>query len=139
MENFENMPRPEIVAVADAVAREKNIDKEDVFTAMEIAIQKAGRTKYGVEHDIRARIDRKTGAIALSRYREVVANDALIEKPVSDNDGGAAEGKTIQPLENRLPDAEESQDFKLSDEGDTPAETAPQDEESVIPAWAREN
>ena len=40
MENFENMPRPEIVAVADAVAREKNIDKEDVFTAMEIAIQK---------------------------------------------------------------------------------------------------
>ena len=79
MENFENMPRPEIVAVADAVAREKNIDKEDVFTAMEIAIQKAGRTKYGVEHDIRARIDRKTGAIALSRYREVVANDALIE------------------------------------------------------------
>ena len=79
MENFENMPRPEIVAVADAVAQEKSIDREDVFTAMEIAIQKAGRTKYGVEHDIRAKIDRKTGAIALSRYREVVANDALIE------------------------------------------------------------
>ena len=79
MENFENMPRPEIVAVADAVAREKNIDKEDVFVAMEVAIQKAGRTKYGVEHDIRARIDRKTGAIALSRYREVVADDAVIE------------------------------------------------------------
>ncbi len=79
MENFENMPRPEIVAVADAVAQEKDISREDVFTAMEIAIQKAGRTKYGVEHDIRAKIDRKTGAIALSRYREVVANDALIE------------------------------------------------------------
>ena len=79
MENFENMPRPEIVAVADAVAREKNIDKEDVFVAMEVAIQKAGRTKYGVEHDIRANIDRKTGAIALCRYREVVADDALIE------------------------------------------------------------
>ena len=68
MENFENMPRPEIVAVADAVAREKNIDKEDVFVAMEVAIQKAGRTKYGAEHDIRANIDRKTGAIALCRY-----------------------------------------------------------------------
>ncbi|MBP5215140.1 MAG: transcription termination/antitermination protein NusA [Alphaproteobacteria bacterium] len=79
MENFDNMPRPEIVAVADAVAREKNIDKEDVFVAMEVAIQKAGRTKYGFEHDIRANIDRKTGAIALSRYREVVANDAVIE------------------------------------------------------------
>lgn len=79
MENFENMPRPEIVLVADTVAREKNIDKEDVFTAMEIAIQKAGRTKYGFEHDIRANIDRKSGAIALSRYREVVADDAIIE------------------------------------------------------------
>ena len=79
MENFENMPRPEIVAVADAVAREKNIDKEDVLTAMEVAIQKAGRTKYGFEHDIRVSIDRKTGAISLSRYREVVADDAVIE------------------------------------------------------------
>ncbi len=79
MENIENMPRPEIVLVADTVAREKNIDKEDVFTAMEVAIQKAGRSRYGFEHDIRANIDRKTGAIALSRYREVVADDAEIE------------------------------------------------------------
>lgn len=72
MENIENMPRPEIVLVADTVAREKNIDKEDVFVAMEIAIQKAARSKYGFEHDIRAVIDRKTGAINLSRYREIV-------------------------------------------------------------------
>ena len=79
METYENMPRPEIVAVAEAVARDKNIDKEDVFVAMEVAIQKAGRTKYGVEHDVRVHIDRKTGAIALSRYREVVPDDALIE------------------------------------------------------------
>lgn len=79
MENIENMPRPEIVLVADAVSREKNIDKEDVFTAMEVAIQKAGRSRYGFEHDIRAFIDRKTGAITLSRYREVVADDAEIE------------------------------------------------------------
>ncbi len=79
MENIENMPRPEIVLVADTVAREKNIDKEDVFVAMEVAIQKAGRSRYGFEHDIRAQIDRKTGAIALSRYREVVADNAEIE------------------------------------------------------------
>lgn len=72
MPNIENMPRPEIILVADTVAREKNIDKEDVFTAMEVAIQKAGRSRYGFEHDIRASIDRKTGAISLSRYREVV-------------------------------------------------------------------
>lgn len=79
MENIENMPRPEIVLVADTVAREKNIDKEDVFVAMEIAIQKAGRSRYGFEHDIRANIDRKTGAITMARYREVVEDDAEIE------------------------------------------------------------
>ena len=72
MKNIESMPRPEIILVADTVAREKNIDREDVFVAMEIAIQKAARSKYGFEHDIRAVIDRKTGAINLSRYREVV-------------------------------------------------------------------
>lgn len=72
MENIVNMPRPEILMVADAVAREKNIDREDVFDAMEQAIQKAGRSKYGFEHDIRVNINRKTGAITLARYRAVV-------------------------------------------------------------------
>ena len=75
MQTQENMPRPEIILVADTVAREKNIDKEDVLEAMEIAIQKSARSKYGIEHDIRAHIDRKTGAISLARYREVVADD----------------------------------------------------------------
>lgn len=79
MQNTENMPRPEIILVADTVAREKNIERDDVLEAMEVAIQKAARSKYGFEHDIRAQIDRKTGAIALSRYREVVENDAEIE------------------------------------------------------------
>ena len=46
---------------------------------MEVAIQKAGRSRYGFEHDIRAKIDRKTGAISLARYREVVADDAEVE------------------------------------------------------------
>ncbi len=79
MENIENMPRPEIILVADTVAREKNIDRDDVFEAMEIAIQKAARSKYGFEHDIRAHIDRKSGAISMARYREVVADDVEIE------------------------------------------------------------
>ncbi len=70
--NIENMPRPEVLLVAETVAREKNIEKEDVLEAMEVAIQKAGRSKYGLEHDIRATIDRKTGAISLSRHRQVV-------------------------------------------------------------------
>ncbi len=62
----------ELLQVSDAVAREKNIDREIVLSAMEEAIQKAGRSKYGFDHDIRAFIDRKNGAIELKRYREVV-------------------------------------------------------------------
>jgi N utilization substance protein A len=72
MEKIAALPRPELLQVADAVARDKNIDREEVLTAMEQAIQKAGRSKYGHEHDIRAAIDRKTGEIELTRVIEVV-------------------------------------------------------------------
>ncbi|MGE3334788.1 MAG: transcription termination factor NusA [Rhodospirillaceae bacterium] len=66
------MARPELVQVADTVARDKGIDREEVFQAMEQAIQKAGRSKYGHENDIRAAIDRKNGEIRLARYMTVV-------------------------------------------------------------------
>ncbi|MDF2765248.1 MAG: nusA, partial [Rhodospirillales bacterium] len=65
------VPRLELLQVADAVAREKGIERDEVLEAMEQAIQKAGRSKYGHEHDIRATIDRKTGDIRLARYRQV--------------------------------------------------------------------
>jgi N utilization substance protein A len=65
--------RPELLLVADAVAREKSIERDDVLEAMEQAIQKAGRAKYGHEKDIRATIDRKTGDVRLSRWTEIVA------------------------------------------------------------------
>ncbi len=71
----------EILHVADAVAREKNIDKDVVIQAMEEAIQKAGRSKYGYDHDIRAQIDRKNGNIELFRYREVVESIDLELEP----------------------------------------------------------
>jgi N utilization substance protein A len=64
--------RPELLQVADTVARDKGIDREEVLEAMEQAIQKAGRSKYGHEHDIRVRIDRVSGEISLARYLEVV-------------------------------------------------------------------
>ena len=64
--------RPELLLVADAVAREKSIERDDVLEAMEQAIQKAGRAKYGHEKDIRAVIDRKTGDVRLSRWTEIV-------------------------------------------------------------------
>ncbi|MGH6979695.1 MAG: NusA N-terminal domain-containing protein, partial [Stellaceae bacterium] len=40
-------PRPELLTVADTVARDKSIDRDEVLEAMEQAIQKAGRSKYG--------------------------------------------------------------------------------------------
>jgi len=72
MERIAALPRPELLQVADAVARDKGIDRDEVLEAMEQAIQKAGRSKYGHEHDIRAHVDRKTGEILLARYLEVV-------------------------------------------------------------------
>ena len=70
----------EMLQVADTVAREKSIDREEVLEAMEQAIQKAARSRYGQEHDIRAEIDRKTGGIQLKRYIEVAE---LIENHVT--------------------------------------------------------
>ena len=67
-----SVPGLELIQIADAVAREKSIDRDEVITAMEEAIQKAGRSKYGQEHDIRAMIERKTGVISLERWTEVV-------------------------------------------------------------------
>jgi N utilization substance protein A len=63
--------RTELLQVADAVAREKSIERDEVLEAMEQAISKAGRAKYGHEHDIRAEIDRRTGEVRLRRFLEV--------------------------------------------------------------------
>lgn len=63
--------RPELLQVAETVARDKGIEQSEVLEAMEEAIQKAGRSKYGHEHDIRATIDRKSGEITLARFVEV--------------------------------------------------------------------
>ena len=67
-----SIPGLELIQIADVVAREKSIDREEVIAAMEEAIQKAGRAKYGNDRDIRAMIDRKSGVIQLERWTEVV-------------------------------------------------------------------
>ncbi|MEM8798057.1 MAG: transcription termination factor NusA [Pseudomonadota bacterium] len=64
--------RLELLQIADAVAREKVIDREIVITAMQDAIEKAAKSRYGAETNIDARIDPKTGEIRLQRLREVV-------------------------------------------------------------------
>ena len=71
METIATYARPELLQVADTVARDKGIDRDEVLEAMEQAIQKAGRSKYGQEYDIRAEIDRRNGEIRLLRFREV--------------------------------------------------------------------
>ena len=66
----------EMLQIAEAVAREKNIDRDTVLDAMANAIEIAGRKKYGAEHNIKAEIDKKTGAISLHRLTEVVEDEA---------------------------------------------------------------
>ena len=65
-------PRPELVQMAEMLARDKGIEKSAVLEAMEQGISKAGRSKYGPEYDIRTKIDPKTGAITMARYITVV-------------------------------------------------------------------
>ena len=71
---MENLPRIELLQVAENVAREKSIEKEDVLQAMEEAIQRAARSKYGTERDIRAFINRSNGSIKIQQYTEIVEN-----------------------------------------------------------------
>ena len=66
------LPRPELIQIADTLARERNIERDAILEAMEQGISKAGRSKYGPEYDIRTQIDRKTGAIFMARYMTVV-------------------------------------------------------------------
>ncbi len=64
--------RLELLQIADAVAREKSIDRTIVITAMEDAIAKAARSRYGAETDVHAEINNKTGELRLSRHMLVV-------------------------------------------------------------------
>ena len=78
--------RLELLQIAEAVAREKSIDKEIVIEAIEEAIQKGARARYGAEHDIRVNIDQKTGEVTVKRVQTVVADDATFGM-VTNEDG----------------------------------------------------
>src|SRR6202158_3830775 len=127
--------RPELLQVADAVARDKGIDRDEVLQAMEQAIQKAGRSKYGQEYDIRSEIDRKSGQIRLLGFREVadpVENEAtqiplaeahrfnpdaevgdFITDPLPPIDFGRIAAQTAkQVIVQKVHDAERARQFK---------------------------
>lgn len=87
--------RLELLQIADAVAREKSIDKEIVLDAMADAIQKAARSRYGQETNIRADINPQTGEMKLQRLMEVV--EAVEE---------SAREISIQEARERNPDAQ---------------------------------
>ena len=98
--------RLELLQIADAVAREKSIDKNIVISAMEEAIQKAAASRYGIENNIKAEINPETGSIALMRLLDVVEKvddfstqinleDAKLRNPNAEIGG--------EPIEEELP------------------------------------
>lgn len=97
--------RLELLQIADAVAREKSIEKEIVIEAIEEAIQKAARSRYGAEHDIRVHIDTRSGEMTITRVVTVVADGTVeneyAEQSLSDalkGDKEAAIGKTYTEI-----------------------------------------
>jgi N utilization substance protein A len=78
--------KAELIAIADAVAREKLIDKAIVIEAMEDAIQRAARARYGAENDIRAKLDPVSGDLRLWRVVEVTEEVDDHFKQVSQKD-----------------------------------------------------
>jgi transcription termination/antitermination protein NusA len=79
--------RLELLQIAEAVAREKSIEKEIVIEAIEEAIQKGARSRYGAEHDIRVHIDPKTGETTIKRVVTVVEDDAVFGGGVDEETG----------------------------------------------------
>lgn len=104
----------EMLQVADAVAREKSIDKEHVLEAMEQAIQMGARRKYGMHLNIDARIDRIDGSISVKQLWHVVetvmepvdkesARLAMREgKEVDMKPALDADGKPVQRNDNQM-------------------------------------
>jgi len=72
MANAISANKAELIAIANSVASEKMIDKAIVIEAMEDAIQRAARARYGAENDIRAKLDPDSGDLRLWRVVEVV-------------------------------------------------------------------
>ena len=75
--------KQELLRIAESVAVEKSIDKELVLSSMEQAIQKAARTRFGFDNDIRAKIDRESGDITLHKVLKIVEVPENFETEIS--------------------------------------------------------
>ncbi|MBX9977131.1 MAG: transcription termination factor NusA [Alphaproteobacteria bacterium] len=76
-EQLPPQPRHELLQVAEVVAREKGIERDEVIVAMEQAILKAAKAKFGFEHDIHVVVDRATGSVTIQKHITVVIDDEL--------------------------------------------------------------
>ena len=85
----------ELLRIAEAVAAEKSIDAEIILSSMELAIQKAAKTKFGSENDIRAKIDRENGHISLHKVLTIVESPENLDTEIS-----LEHAKKIQNKEN---------------------------------------
>ena len=101
--------RLELLSIADAVAREKNIDREIVIEAIEEAIQKGAKSRYGAHHDIRAKIDHKTGELSLTRHVTIVGDDWQPEDELEEfNDSAMVR---LRDAQKRDPEAEVGKEY----------------------------
>ena len=91
----------ELLRIAEAVANEKSIDKEIILTSMESAIQKAAKTRFGSDNDIRAKINRESGDISLHKVLKIVEKPENFDTEIS--------------LENAI-DKEKKEDIKIGAE-----------------------
>tara|TARA_B100001123_G_scaffold427886_1_gene544043 strand:+ start:722 stop:2269 length:1548 start_codon:yes stop_codon:yes gene_type:complete len=73
----------ELLRIAESVATEKSIDKEIILSSMESAIQKAAKTRFGSENDIRAKIDRESGDISLHKVLTIVEKPENLDTEIS--------------------------------------------------------
>ena len=82
--------RLELLQIADAVAREKSIDRMVVIESMQDAIEKAAKSRYGAETEVRAEINPRTGELRLWRLLEIVES---VEEPARQIDLAHAKAK----------------------------------------------
>ena len=92
----------ELLRIAEAVALEKSIDKEIILSSMETAIQKAARTKFGSENDIRAKIDRLTGDISLHKVLTIVETPGNPDTEISLNTAAKIKNKNDLKIGDEL-------------------------------------
>lgn len=100
--------RHEMLLVADSVAREKGIEREEVIVAMEQALQKAAKVKYGLENDIRVLLDRSTGQVSIIQCHTVVdtVEDPSVEITLQEAQEREPSAQIGDVLEEPLPPIE---------------------------------